>query len=307
MSGTVGIDVGGTGIKAGAADPSGHVLAELELPTGARDDSDALLDRIARAARELGCRERLGVGVPGLIEHETGTVRSNPNLPALVGVCVPAELARRLDLAPDRVRLGNDADLAALGESWIGAMRGVRNAMMLTLGTGIGGGLVLDGQPFTGCGMAGEPGHLVVEPDGLPCGCGSRGCLETLASASAAARRARQRGLPPHSPGDVPALCAAARAGPGPERELLREIGVDLGHGLALVVSLLDLRCFVFGGGFSPALPELEPGIRAGLAERSFGPRLAEVELRPAELGPRAGWMGAARLAMLANDRRREA
>ena len=166
----------------------------------------------------------------------------------------------------------------------------------MTLGTGIGGGLILDGRPFSGEGQGGEVGHMVVDPLGPPCPCGSRGCLETLASANAARRRALERGLPEGDPGNLELCVERARERAGPERVLLEQIGLDLGRGLGAVVCLLDVRLFVFGGGFSAAFDLLEAGIRAGIAERSFGERAAALRLRRAVLGPAAGWIGAARL-----------
>jgi glucokinase len=143
--------------------------------------------------------------------------------------------------------------------------------------------------------MAGEVGHIVIEPSGPLCGCGSHGCLETLASASAASRRAAQAGLTD----DLVRLAELAREREGPERALLVAIGRDLGHGLAVATSLLDLRSFVIGGGFGAALDTLLPGVRAGLAERCYGERLKSVRVERAELGADAGWIGAARLGML--------
>jgi len=137
---------------------------------------------------------------------------------------------------------------------------------------------------------------VTIDPDGPHCGCGSRGCLETLASASAAARRARAAGLPAEDPGNLVLLAERARAGARPEAELLEAVGNDLGHGLAAALSLLDVRTFVLGGGFSAALDVLEPGIRRGLHEWGFGSRVDAVRLVRATLGADAGWIGAARL-----------
>jgi predicted NBD/HSP70 family sugar kinase len=157
------------------------------------------------------------------------------------------------------------------------------------------GGLILDGKLYAGEGMAGEVGHIVVDPSGIACGCGSRGCVETLASATAAKRRAVQAGLPSTKPGDLRLLAERARAGHTPEKKLLHDVGLDLGRGIAPVISLLDLHVFVFGGGFSAALDTMEDGIRAGAKERSYGARRAELKFVHATLGPSAGWIGAAR------------
>lgn len=303
----VGVDVGGTSVKAGALDEDGQELAKLQRPTAeAGGDPAALLDLLAEVARKVAgssALERLGIGVPGLVDAAAGRVETSPNVPELAGLRLADELGARLGLAPAEIHIGNDANVAALGEAWLGAMAGVSNGMMITLGTGIGGGIVLGGDTFLGEGMAGEPGHLVVDPQGLACPCGSRGCLETLASASAASRRATELGLPAGNPGDLIQLTERALAGAGPESELCHAIGRDLGHGLALVVTLLDLRTFVIGGGFSPAFPALEPGIRAGLREWTFGARVDDVRLLEARLSGDAGWIGAARLGALRTSR----
>jgi glucokinase len=144
--------------------------------------------------------------------------------------------------------------------------------------------------------MAGEIGHVCIDPNGPPCGCGRRGCVEQFASATAGIRRAKEAGLPNEDPGNLELLAKQARAWDGAERALLFAIGRDLGRGLATVVSLLDMRTFVIGGGFGAATDVLEPGIRAGLMDRTYGDRLAQVRILPAKLGSDAGWIGAARL-----------
>jgi glucokinase len=292
----VGIDLGGTAIKAGAINSAGEIVARREIATELGRGAADVLDRMAQLARELGVQGCVGLGVPGLIDPALGGVQQSPNLAVIQGVPLVAELARRLGLPPAHVHLENDANAAALGEHWLGRGRSERDLLLLTLGTGVGGGLILGGELHAGPGgMAGEIGHVVIEPGGPLCGCGSHGCLETLASASAASRRAAEAGLTP----DLVRLAELARQRSGPERDLLFAVGRDLGHGLAAAISLLDLRCFVIGGGFGAALDTLLPGIRTGIAERCYGERLKSVRVERAELGPDAGWIGAARLGML--------
>lgn len=293
----IGIDLGGTAIKAGACDDAGRILERRSVPTGLADGADAVIERMAGLARELGAEGCLGVGSPGLIDHAAGRVLECPNLKVLENVPLRDELARKLGFDPKRVRLENDANAAAVGEGWLGAGRTQRDFLLVTLGTGVGGGLILSGALYSGPGgMAGEMGHVCIDPQGPPCGCGRRGCVEQYASATAAGRRARELGLPAEEPGDVVKLSAIARERAGPERDLCRAIGRDLGRGLAMAVTLLDLRCFVVGGGFGAALDVLLPGVRAGIEERTYGRRVAEVRVLPAELGADAGWIGAARL-----------
>lgn len=291
----VGIDIGGTSIKAGAITAAGEVLAEIQVdPQFGRGASHAL-DVLARTARELGAVDSLGVGVPGLLRREDGHVIHSPNIAGFRDLPLRAELARRLGLRDAAVVVENDANAAALGEQWLGSARGVDDVLMVTLGTGIGGGLVLGGRLHAGAGMAGEVGHVVVDPEGPACGCGSRGCVEMLASATAAKRRAIAAGLPNDAPGDLKLLAELARKGHAPEAQLLSAIGRDLGRGLGPVVCLLDLRFFVFGGGFSAALDTMVEGIRTGVDERSYGARAAQLRLEGARLGASAGWIGAAR------------
>lgn len=294
----VGIDLGGTAIKAGVVDENGTILERRSVPTGLADGGDAVIERMAKLARELGAESSVGIGSPGLIDHAAGRVLECPNLKVLENVPLRDEVAKKLGFESRRVFLENDANAAAVGEGWLGAGRTQRDMLLVTLGTGVGGGLILAGELYAGAGgMAGEIGHVCIDPDGPWCGCGRRGCVEQYASATAARRRARDQGLPADSPGDLEQLAAIARSRAGAERDLCAAIGRDLGRGLAVVVTLLDLRCFVIGGGFGAALDVLLPGVRAGIAERTYGQRIASVQVLPAELGADAGWIGAARLA----------
>ena len=288
----VGIDLGGTAIKGGAVREGGEILERRQVDSDVAEGSEAVCSRIAALARELGAEHALGIGIPGLVDRERGLVTASPNLGPTVGFPMRDEVARLLGIEPARVKLENDANVAIFGEHWIGAARGEDHALLLTLGTGIGGGLVLDGRLFLGEGLAAELGHVTVEPGGIPCGCGSRGCMETLASATAALRRAREAGLSE----DLEVLCRLARDGGGPERELLEAVGRDLGRGLAQAILILDVRCFLIGGGFGAALDLLRPGILEGIDERSYGRPPELLKILPASLGPDAGWIGAARL-----------
>lgn len=289
----VGIDLGGTAIKAGAVDETGRIVERRQIPTELERGAQDVLDRMAALARDLGCSTRLGLGAPGLVDARAGCVLQSPNLACLERIPLLEGLAQRLNIDARGLALENDANAAAFGEHWLGRGRDEQDFLLMTLGTGVGGGLILGGELYSGPGgMAGEVGHLVIEPGGTLCGCGKRGCLESYASATAAMRRARERGLSE----DLACLAQRARQEPGPERDFLHEIGRDLGHGIAPVVALLDLRCFVIGGGFGAALDTLLPGVRAGLEERCYGERVQAVRVLPAALGPDAGWIGAARL-----------
>ena len=300
----VGLDVGGTSIKGGAVTEAGEILARGSRPFSPEVDASEILDRAADLARELGVKthpgvETLGVGCAGLFERSTGTTVASANMPNLVGVSLTQGLAERLDLPVSKVRLENDGNVAALGEQWQGGGEGARDLLFVTLGTGVGGGIVLGGELLIGAGgMGGEFGHLVVRPAGaerpgdpdLRCRCGATGCIERLASATAAKERARAVGLGE----DLEQIALAARHAPGPERHLMHAIGRDLGQAMGQAVMLLDIPLFVVGGGFGAALEALRPGIEEVLAERAYGRPPARVV--GAKLGSDAGWIGATRL-----------
>lgn len=289
----IGIDLGGTAIKAGAINDNGRILDRLQIPTQLERGADDLLNRIADLIRKLGFEGRAGIGSPGLVDAAAGRVLQSPNLACLENIDFIGGLASRLSVQRSDLALENDANAAAYGEHWLGRGRDEHDFLLVTLGTGVGGGLILGNELYPGPGgMAGEIGHVVIHPGGQRCGCGREGCLETYASATAAMRRAAAAGLG----SDLGQIAARARQGGAAEKALLFDVGRDLGRGLATAVSLLDLRCFVVGGGFGAALDTLTPGVHAGIAERCFGTRVASVRVLSAELGADAGWIGAARL-----------
>ena len=292
----VGVDLGGTAIKAGAISASGQILERRSIPAELDRGPLDLADRIADLARELDFGETVGIGVPGLLDREAGRVIMSANLHQIDGFALVDAVAERLEIHAGNVALENDANVAALGEAWAGAGREQADFLLVTLGTGVGGGIVLGGEIQTGAGgLAGEIGHICIDPNGPLCGCGKHGCLETLASATAASRRARELNLPE----DLAELSAQATDGDLRAQELLRDVGLDLGRGLAAATVLLDLRIYVIGGGFGAALELLRPGIEAGLEERAYGRVAEDYTILPAELGPDAGWVGAARIGQL--------
>ena len=297
----IGVDVGGSAIKLGSIDEDGRILAEETSPLPDPLEAPLLFEIIADRVHRMSGGDLprgIGVGLPAMLDPAREVVQLSPNLPWLNGVRVRSGLAEKLDVPPELVRIENDANVAALGEQWQGAAKGRPRVLVLTLGTGIGSGLILDDRLFVGEGFASESGHIVVDPSGPPCGCGARGCVETLASASAVRRRAIERALPAEDPGNLERLAARAREGSGGERDLLHEVGLDLGHALAMIVTVLDLRTFVFGGGFSAALDTMEEGIRQGIAEWARPDRVSGISIVRAALGPAAGWIGAARLTL---------
>jgi glucokinase len=219
----------------------------------------------------------IGIGVPGIIDLATGMVRESPNLPGWSDFPVRDEIEKRLGA---RVVLENDANSAALGEKWLGAGKDVDSMAILTLGTGVGGGIVLDGRIWHGMnGMAGEFGHMTVEPGGHRCGCGNRGCLEQYASATAVVRMAQEA----IAGGSAPALANASTSDPefsakavynlavqGDEaaRHIFRNVGHALGISIAGLVNALNLPMYVVGGGVSSAWDAFSPSIFEELRQR---------------------------------------
>lgn len=286
----VGVDVGGTSAKVGLV-RGGRLLLRAQTPNP--HDFEACAAAIARAVREVAGSERLeaiGVGVPGVIGADRRTVLDAPNLRFLEGRDLAAALEREL-AAP--VRIENDGNVAALGEARHGAGRAHPDFLLATLGTGVGGGLILGGALWRGPGgMAGEFGH-VPAGHGRVCGCGATGCLEAIASARGMERLGEEalgRALP------LAEVTALARAGDAGADEVFRAAGAALGEALATVALLLDLRVFLFGGGGAPALDLLSPHALEVLGRRAFGRRASDFTLLPAALGNDAGVLGAAEL-----------
>jgi glucokinase len=282
---SIGVDLGGTNLRIAAISTGGQLLEKVTLSTKASDPDhvigemcDAIL-RLSSQYRSGGALLGAGVGIPGIIDMETGMVRKSANLPGWSDYPVRNEIERRLGA---RVFLENDGNVAALGEKWLGAARDVDDMAMMTLGTGIGGCIVLNGKIFHGMnGMAGEFGHVTVEPEGVPCGCGNRGCAERYASATAVVRMAREA----IASGKAPGLARAASSGAGfsaqsvynlamegdeAAQRIFRRFGSALGMMLADLVNILNLEMFVIGGGVSNAWDAFAPAMFEEIHQRSI-------------------------------------
>ena len=291
---SIGVDLGGTNLRIAAITREGQLLEKLTVPTRTAQGPDRTIDEMCNAIHQLSAKHRAagkfmgaGIGVLGIIDMQTGKVRKSANFPGWEKYPVRAEIERRLracDLLENnaRVVLDNDANMAALGEQWLGAARGVPNAAVITLGTGIGGGIVLNGKIWAGMnGMAGEFGHMTVEPDGVPCGCGNHGCAERYASASAIMRMAREAA----ASGEAPSLAQAASSdaefapkliynlamqGDEPARIIFRTFGRYLGIMLADAINVLDLEVYVLAGGVAAAWDAFAPTMFAEMRIRSL-------------------------------------
>ncbi|HEU0131353.1 MAG TPA: ROK family glucokinase [Mycobacteriales bacterium] len=293
MALAIGVDIGGTKVAGGVVDGGGRVLAETRRATPS-DDADAALDAVVEVVRELRAEcdvAAVGVAAAGYVSADRTTMLFAPNLP-WADVPVRDRVAEAVDLP---VVVENDANAAAWAESRFGAGRGEPDLVCLTVGTGIGAGIVVDGELYRGrFGIAGEPGHLTVVPDGIPCGCGNAGCLEQYASGTALVRYAKARGLD----SDGPAIADAARDGDERAVAAFAEVGEWLGRGLANVATVLDPGLFVVGGGVADAGALLLDPARASFARHLSGAaHRPHADVRPAALGNAAGLVGAADLA----------
>lgn len=311
MALTIGVDVGGTKIAAGVVDESGVVVEKARRRSPATD-TDAMQAAIADAVADL-CRRHaavaIGVGAAGFVDAGRSTVLVAPNL-AWSNEPLKADLERRTGLP---VVVENDANAAAWGEFQYGAGHDVDDLLLVTVGTGVGGGLVLDGALYRGAfGVAAEVGHMRVVPDGRQCGCGNRGCWEQYASGTALMRTVHEdarngfgkvAGLLEVAGGSAEDITGqmvtdAARGGDSYAREKVDEIGRWLGEGIATLAAILDPATVALGGGVADAgellLTPAVKAFRASLTGRGHRP---ELEIRKARLGNEAGLIGAADLA----------
>jgi len=310
----VGIDLGGTNMRAGVADDTGRVLVKAGEPTRAQtSDGEAILGRLAdlvdRVVREADLTPDdvlgIGVGVPGPLDPTVGGVKDAPNLGQLDGLPIVGILEEKTGL---RTLLENDANAAAWGEFWVGAGRGCRSMVMATLGTGIGGGLILEGQLLRGIDhTAGELGHVSVVDGGRPCACGSHGCIEAYASADSTVRRFREelkRGggsvlsEVPKKELTCQMIFDAAKEGDLLSLNIAKETGRLLGLLAANVANLLNPERMIFAGGMIGAGDLLFNAIREELDRRAFPVPAKRMRILPAELGGDAGLIGAAGCAL---------
>jgi glucokinase len=333
---SIGVDLGGTNLRIAAVDETGTLLEKVTLGTEVSRGRDRVIQDMCDAIRRLMTQYEktynlsgVGIGVPGIIDLQTGVMRESPNLPGWAGASVKTEIE---DCLRARVILENDANVAALGEKWLGAGKHVEHLMILTLGTGVGGGLVLNGRIWGGMtGMAGEAGHTTVEPDGVQCGCGNRGCLEQYASATAIVRMAKEAlaagatGLRHAATSDAEfsakAIFNLAIQGDEHAKKIFHDVGRCVGIVLSNLVNILNLPMYVIGGGVSSAWEAFAPALFEELRRRSMvyaatapdsaasestgasekvvtaGP--ARTIITRALLGSDAGLYGAARLPML--------
>jgi glucokinase len=299
---TIGVDLGGTNLRTAALDRSGQMLEQI-ADSHFSAGREALLDEMVRSISRLrdkygsGGLAGIGVGVPGFIAFREGIVRNSNNLSFIENFPIRDELERRLG---SPVILENDANAAALGEKWLGAGKEVEDLVLLTLGTGIGGGIISAGRVIRGfLGMGGELGHLIVVPNGNPCGCGSQGCVEKQASATAVTAMARLMQLGENlSSEEVYHLAQRDDESGRKAREIWRVMGESLGAVLATLVNIFNFSLYLLGGGVVAAWDLFAPAMMRTIEQRSATYRLSAgmTHIERAMLGNNAGIHGAAYL-----------
>ena len=308
-------DLGGTNLRTSAVSRGGSVLHQRQVPTPRSAEASAVVSTIVDEAElcisRLGRRPvAFGLAAAALVDASGTSVLSSPNLPQLNGLSLSEKISDRLGIA---VTLENDATAAAIGEHWLGASRNVDISICVTLGTGVGGGLIFGGHPFRGAtGTAGEVGHICVEPDGVACGCGSHGCLEQYASATAMVRMAKEiaAGRPESKFSNNSDFAAvdvydAGVEGDRAALETFERVGRYLGIAFAGLVNVLNPQMIVIGGGGAGAWNLFIDDVREEMSERAFEHPAKTVTIARSELGNRAGFLGASKVAFDLADRPR--
>lgn len=302
-------DLGGTNLRMAAVDREGKILHRTKHNTPQSNRADEIVSAIAEAAHEClsavkkkGWIKAFGAALPATLNAPAGIILKAPNLPALDGFRFSATVSDELNLP---VVLENDANAAAIGENWLGASKGFSNSICVTLGTGVGGGIILNCNILRGVdGTAGEIGHICVEPIGEPCGCGSRGCVEQYSSATAIVRLTRE--LENHYPKSILQnktrltsldVYEAGKTGDELALEVFRKMGFYLGIALADLINVLNPEIIVIGGGASAGWDLFISHVQDQIRKRAFDEPAARAKIVRAELGDDAGILGAAKLA----------
>jgi glucokinase len=310
----VGIDIGGTNMRGALVGENGDIMERRSVLSGAGKGIDYVMTNLAMLVVETISGKNIagvGIGIPGIIDSARGIVTQAPNISNVDDYPIRDVLAEKLG-SRIPVFIENDANCAAIGEWWLGAGKSVDSLVIITLGTGVGGGIILKGELWSGAdGMAGEIGHITVFPDGAKCNCGNQGCLESYASASAIRRmvkeglndnnletvlRKRSRGVLREKLPEI--VMEAAIQGDEFALWIWDEVGKALGIGIANVVNLLNMEMVVIGGGLSNAFELFRDRSITEARKRGLRAPMRRVEVRRTVLGDDAGIIGAAYLAL---------
>lgn len=308
----IGIDLGGTNIAAGIVNENGEILFKKSVPTGATRKKEEIIDDIASLCRSLSKEagltldkvEAIGIAVPGGVDEKSGEILFTPNIP-FSGINICNILSEKLD--GKKIALANDANAATLAEVVCGAAKGADNAVMITLGTGVGGGIVIDKKIYSGSnGLAAEIGHFVISMDGEKCGCGRKGCFEAYASATALIRMTKDELSKCFMSGE-PTLMAesskisartafdAFKAGDKPAARVIEKYTTALANGISSLINIFQPDVFIIGGGVSGEKQFLIDLLQPKVDEEDFA-RTAKKRTRlcTASCGNDAGIIGAA-------------
>lgn len=307
----IGVDLGGTNLRTAILSPDGNILDRHKEATHAADGWEKVVARLIeniKRQRKSAIQQgfdvaAVGVGAPGVIQADKGIVVKSPNFPDWNNLPLKDQLEKTLGIP---VFLENDANAAALGEQWRGAGRGIRSMILLTLGTGVGGGIILDNKIWHGAdGMAGEIGHMTLIPDGRPCTCGNTGCLEMYSSARGIVQSFREAlgktsGGVPDQLKQISSEQVYEAAGTGNEIavRVMKDMGRMLGIGIASLINIFNPERIVVGGGVKDAWPLFIGATREEIMKRAFAVPAKRTEIVPSELGDDAGMVGAAAVAL---------
>jgi glucokinase len=302
-------DLGGTNLRMAAISEEGKILYRTRRETPSTENAEQILQTIVGAADE--CRRAvlnqgevfaISTAVPGTVNAAEGIILKAPNIPALNNYCISEKIKSELKLL---CVLENDANASAVGENWLGASKDFQNSICITLGTGVGGGIILDGKVLRGIdGTAGEIGHVCVEPFGVPCGCGSNGCLEQYSSATAIVRLTRdlsdsypKSDLNEKNPLTSLEIYEAGKSGDVLALEVFRRQGFFLGIVLAGLINVLNPEVIVIGGGAAAGWDLFVASMIEQINKRTYKEPAKRAKIVRARLGDNAGILGAARLA----------
>ncbi len=310
----IGIDVGGTNLRGALVTTDGKIINRMKIASDADKGIDAVIDNLVRLIKSIGGGEKVsavGFGIPGIIDFKAGIITQAPNICNVNNYPIRENLRARLgDAIP--VIIENDANCAAVGEWWMGAAKDVGSLVMITLGTGVGGGIVLDGKLWRGAdGMGGEVGHMTIYPGGPKCNCGNFGCLEVYSSATGIRRMVRETLSDPDTktairelvndedPGRMPeVVMKAALEGDRAALGIWEQFGTALGIGMASLVNILNVEMIVIGGGVSQAWEMFIDRALAELKRRALRAPAERVRVMKSVLGDDEGIIGASYLAL---------
>ncbi len=299
----VAVDLGGTDLKTALIDLNGKILHQKTVSSESKESKEKTLHRLIHSIQiELDWAKKnqikikgIGLGIPGIVSPEKGVVYQSPHFPDWKNYPILKKLKREFSIP---MILDNDANMAAIGEGWLGAAKNKKNFILLTLGTGIGGAIVIHREIFHGdSGFAGEAGHLVIDRHGLQCNCGGQGCLEMSASATGIFHQLtslnRSTDLTPLQ------LFGLAKKKDPFALKIFQNFGESLGVGIASIVNLLDIETIILGGGISEAFSCFSPFALESISKYLYSTTAKRVRLIKASLGNKAGIIGAARVVFL--------